>query len=163
MEPTIKPIVYMLCGLTGSGKTTYAQELAKQGYVRLSLDEEVHRLHERDQIAYPDKYLEYEEEAKESLKQRLQDSIDKGQQVVLDYGFWKRSDRDHYKNLIENLGGAPKLVYFQADPQLLISRLHQRNERTDANALTVTETMLRDFIARFEEPRDENKEIIPQE
>jgi predicted kinase len=30
-----------MCGVAGSGKTTYAQQLEAQGYVRLSIDEEV--------------------------------------------------------------------------------------------------------------------------
>ncbi|MFI9163380.1 AAA family ATPase [Kitasatospora aureofaciens] len=30
-----------MCGLPGAGKTTYATELARRGYVRLSIDEAV--------------------------------------------------------------------------------------------------------------------------
>ena len=33
--------VVLLCGLAGSGKTTYAQGLAVAGHVRLSIDAEV--------------------------------------------------------------------------------------------------------------------------
>jgi signal recognition particle GTPase len=35
------PRVVLMCGLAGSGKTTYATQLEVQGYVRLSIDEEV--------------------------------------------------------------------------------------------------------------------------
>ena len=37
----MSPVVYLLCGLTGSGKTTYARQLEAAGAVRLSVDEEV--------------------------------------------------------------------------------------------------------------------------
>ncbi len=30
-----------MCGVAGSGKTTYAQGLEAQGYTRLSVDEEI--------------------------------------------------------------------------------------------------------------------------
>ena len=31
--------VVMMCGVCGSGKTTYAKQLEKNGFVRLSIDE----------------------------------------------------------------------------------------------------------------------------
>ncbi|WP_421648061.1 AAA family ATPase [Nocardiopsis alba] len=42
------PTVFLLVGLTGSGKTTYARSvLEPRGVVRVSVDEEVHRRHGR--------------------------------------------------------------------------------------------------------------------
>ena len=32
--------VIMMCGICGSGKTTYAKQKEKEGYVRLSIDED---------------------------------------------------------------------------------------------------------------------------
>ena len=40
-NPPAKPIVVLICGIAGSGKTTCARELENAGYVRLSIDEEV--------------------------------------------------------------------------------------------------------------------------
>ncbi|MFB6980337.1 AAA family ATPase [Streptomyces scopuliridis] len=48
------PLAILFVGLTGSGKTTIAQALATRGYVRLSVDEEVHRLHGRYGVDYPE-------------------------------------------------------------------------------------------------------------
>lgn len=42
------PKIYLLCGLPGSGKTTYAKQLQEQGVIRLSLDEELFKLFGRD-------------------------------------------------------------------------------------------------------------------
>src|SRR5215207_8258600 len=47
------PVVYLLCGLTGSGKTTYARQLEAAGAVRLSVDEEVFARHGRYGVDYP--------------------------------------------------------------------------------------------------------------
>lgn len=43
-----------------------------------------------------------------------------------------------------------------------MSRLRERNERSDANAFPVSEEMLRDHIERFEEPDNEGEEVIQQ-
>ncbi|MCL8014873.1 hypothetical protein [Streptomyces sp. AS02] len=42
----------------------------------------------------------------------------------------------------------------------MLRRLAERNERKDANALTVSESALEDFYARFEPAHDEGEEII---
>ncbi|MGB2992314.1 MAG: AAA family ATPase, partial [Paenisporosarcina sp.] len=35
------PLVVMMCGVAGSGKTTFSQLLETEGFVRLSIDEEI--------------------------------------------------------------------------------------------------------------------------
>src|SRR4029450_2053680 len=49
-----RPEVFLLVGLTGSGKTTYSKRvLEPAGAVRLSVDEIVYARHGRDGIDYP--------------------------------------------------------------------------------------------------------------
>ncbi|CAM5736731.1 hypothetical protein SAFG77S_08537 [Streptomyces afghaniensis] len=57
----------LLIGITGSGKTHLAQALSARGVVRLSVDEEVHRLHGRYGVDYPEhEYFEREAPAVEN-------------------------------------------------------------------------------------------------
>lgn len=81
---------------------------------------------------------------------------------MLDYGLWKRSSRDRYKALVQAHGGGWELLYFKAEPDLLRRRLAERNLRTGANALAVSDDMLSDFIARFEEPSGEGERVLIQ-
>ena len=37
--------VIMMCGVCGSGKTTYAKKKEQEGYIRLSIDEEIWKLY----------------------------------------------------------------------------------------------------------------------
>lgn len=40
-QKKLKPLIIMMCGVAGSGKTTFSLELEKVGFVRLSIDEEI--------------------------------------------------------------------------------------------------------------------------
>ena len=155
------PVVYLLCGLTGSGKTTYAKRLEAGGAVRLSVDEEVYARHGQYGVDYPmDEYFERERPVVEELRRRLVELVESGRDVVLDYGLWRRSDRDAYKRLVEAHGGRWRLLYLKVDQEVLARRLAERNRREDANALAVTPSALEDFIARFDEPVDEAEELV---
>jgi predicted kinase len=156
----VAPVVHMLCGLTGSGKTVFAKRLESEGCVRLSVDELVQARHGRHDVDYPaHDYPRLYDEAVAELDRRLVELLDSGRSVVLDYGLWARASRDRYKRLIEEHGGRWRLVYFEAEPELLRRRLAARNRRTDANALTVTAAMLDDFMARFEAPVGEGEVV----
>lgn len=50
------------------------------------------------------------------------------------------------------------MIYLKVDKSELLRRLTERNRRSDANALTVTPSMLDDFFARFEAPIGEDEE-----
>ncbi|MFF8293567.1 AAA family ATPase [Streptomyces sp. NPDC016309] len=89
------PLAVLLAGLTGSGKTTVAEALADRGYIRLSVDEEVHRLHGRYGVDYPEHtYFEREQPVVEAIRDRFTKEIEAGNDIVLDHGLWRRSERD---------------------------------------------------------------------
>lgn len=158
----MKSVVYMLCGLTGSGKTTYAKKLQKANpnLIRLSVDEIIFDQYGRYGEDYPEeKYFEYYEPAVKELDNQLIEHLKNGKSVIIDTGFWTKAERDRYKKLIEEYSVEWKLVYFKTDPEVLFKRLNKRNKRADANALKVTEEALGDFIKRFEEPSDEGEEL----
>ncbi|MFC8532891.1 AAA family ATPase [Streptomyces sp. NPDC057249] len=156
------PVVFLLVGLTGSGKTTYAQrQLEPEGAVRLSVDEVVHERHGRYGVDYPENtYFEKEAPVVSELHERLAELVAEGRDVVWDHGLWPRKDRDAMKELVEAAGGRWRLLYFPVEREELLRRLAERNEREDANALVVTPEALDDFFARFEKPQDEGEEIV---
>lgn len=157
------PTVYLLCGLTGAGKSTYAAKLEAQGLKRLALDEAVFESHGRYGVDYPEQeFATHEAEARNQLDDRLVELVRNGESVVLDYGFWSRQDRERYKQLINDSGGECKLLYFKAAPDLLQKRLAARNDAQyeGANQLPVTDEMLEAFAERFEEPSNEGEEIV---
>ena len=157
-----RPRVVMMCGLSGSGKTTYAKSLVAAGFVRLSIDEEIFARHGRYAIDYPESaWIQYQQEAEESLKDRLRETVGAGRNVVVDFSFWNRAFRDEWKRLIEAAGGTWELVVIKTDPRNLPQRLEERRARgEDANAFPVTPEMLEEFIAGFEFPDGEGEIVV---
>ncbi|MFD3907981.1 ATP-binding protein [Streptomyces sp. CB04723] len=162
MAESEAPTVFLLVGLTGSGKTTYAHRvLEPRGVVRLSVDEVVFDRHGRYGVDYPENtYFEKEAPVVAELHERLAELVAEGRDVVWDHGLWPRKDREAMKLLVESAGGRPRLLYFPVARDELLRRLMERNERGDANALAVTPEALDDFFARFEEPHGEGEGIV---
>ena len=155
------PSAYLLIGLTGSGKTTYARRLEADGLLRLSVDEEVFARNGRYGVDYPaHEYPERERPVVEDVQRRLAAAIRAGRSVVLDYGLWRRAEREAYKKLVEDAGGSWRLIYLKVEKAELLRRLGERNRRDDANALTVTPEALDEFYDRFEEPSGEGEEVV---
>jgi broad-specificity NMP kinase len=78
-----------MCGVAGSGKTTFSQQLEKEGFVRLSIDEEIWATNGRYGIDFPiEKIEEYKKDAERKLRNHLKKLIHDKQQVVIDFSFW---------------------------------------------------------------------------
>ena len=113
----------LICGLPGSGKTTFAKQLAPQvPAVRLCPDEWKHDLG----IDY------YDEQRRVQLEDRLwrlgQELLTLGQSVILENGFWAREERDELRLSARELGVAVELHYLEAPVEELWRRLQLRNE-----------------------------------
>jgi predicted kinase len=157
--------VYMMCGLTGAGKTTSARRLAEVGCQRLSVDQIIHQRFGRQDEDFPSSdYPRLHAQVISELDVQLIQLLEQSRDVVLDYGkeFWTRAGRDRYKRCIEERGGRWVLIYMQADRELLLERLRVRNCSPDADAFYMTEERLDEFIALFEEPYDE-MEIVERQ
>jgi predicted kinase len=156
----VTPVV-LLCGIAGSGKTTYAKALEAEGYVRLSVDEEIWRRWGRYGVDYPPgRYPALSEQAESHVRADLVTLVRAGRRVVVDLSLWHRTAREEYKALIEEAGGQWRLLYLRASPAVLHERLTARRDRGDANAFPVTEATLARYLREFEPPTDEGEEII---
>lgn len=80
--------VIMMCGVCGSGKTTYAKKKEQEGYIRLSIDEEMWKLYGRKGIDYPEEeYEKLSEQVEAALQKKLLSLIQQGKDVVIDFSF----------------------------------------------------------------------------
>jgi predicted kinase len=156
-----KPVVHLLAGLPGSGKSTYAKTLEKQGAQRLSVDDRVlarHGLLGRDYP--PADHFTFSEPILAEIREELAQLVRAGRTVVLDHALDRRSDRDDFKTLILRNGGRWQLHYFKADRGELLRRLTIRNATQVVGQ--VTPEMLDWMIATWEEPADEGEITVSQ-
>jgi predicted kinase len=155
-------LVVLMCGLAGSGKTTFSKQLEAKGFLRLSIDEEVWRGAGRFGLDFdPASYPQHLEAARSAMRRRLAEAMRDKTPAVVDSAFWTRASRDDYKALIGAHGCVWALVYLKAEPSLLRARLRDRSRRFDANAaFPVDDAMLERFLGSFEAPAGEGEMTV---
>ncbi len=157
----MRPVVYMLCGLPCSGKTTYAKKLEAKGIRKLTVDEAVFEQRSSGDGGYQeDKDRDLEKAVVASVEQLLLLFLEGGQPVILDFGFWTKEKRDHYKQMVEQNGGEWKLLYFKAEPAVLMRRLQAKSRRDGVPS--ITKAVFLGFVKKFDEPAGEGEEIFLQ-
>lgn len=156
--------VIMMCGVCGSGKTTYAKKKEQEGYIRLSIDEEMWKLYGRKGIDYPEEqYEKLSEQVEAALQKKLLSLIQQGKDVVIDFSFWSKENRNVYKELIQKAGAETELVYMKASKELLQKRLYKRNQVLNANSpFVITDEILEHHYHAFQEPWGEGEKVILQ-
>lgn len=152
-------LVVSLCGVAGSGKTTYAQALEEKGFHRLAVDEEIWTTHGRYGLDYaPEDYPRLQRVAEEAVRNRLADLVLDRVPTVVDLSMWRRADRQSYRALVETHGGHWELVHLVVPARTLRARLRNRAQRFDANAaFPVDDTVLEGFLRGFELPDGEGE------
>lgn len=148
-----------MCGLPGAGKTTRARELeVHYGAVRLTPDEWITRLlgpnpsHDALHAARdPTESLQWE------LASRL---LTLGIDVILDFGFWSREEREHYRDQAAAAGAGSVVHFVDATPELLRQRLAARRRDQPANTFQVSEAQLAEWSTLFQRPAPE--ELLPR-
>lgn len=157
-DPT--PTVFLLAGLPGSGKSTYARRLEADGVVRVSVDAEMLSRHGRIGVDYPS-------DAHDGLlgpvlawaSERLTTEVRGGASVVFDHGLGNRRDRDEFKRIAEDAGATWRLVAFREELGTLLERLARRQGDDPCDSMPITPEMLAYLASVYEEPSDEGEEF----
>ena len=140
------PRVVMMCGPGGAGKTTYARRLEHEGWTRLSFEVE---FWDRGITSMPSADIVAEVAA--DLKARLVRNVADGRDVVLDFGFWFRRQRDEFRALLAPRGIVPETVYIATSLETILSRIGDRHGR-GPDDWPLTEQTATEYFERFEPP-----------
>jgi predicted kinase len=146
-DPKKPPRLVLLCGLPASGKTTLARDLADAyGAVRLSQDEWKLALG----IDPFDEDLRVRLEGQLwVLAQRL---LVLGTSVILEWGFWARSERDAIREVARSLGAIVELRFLDAPFDELVRRVVAR---TANGGIPITANHMERYRLIFQPPTDE--------
>lgn len=137
----------MMCGVCGSGKTTFAKKKEKEGFIRISIDEEMWRLYGARGVDYlNDNYEELSSIVESKLQNDIVNYIKEDKNLVIDFSFWSKSNRKYYKNFLEELGADIQLIYLKVDKETLKKRIESRNKNHDANSQFIDEKHLKCII-----------------
>jgi predicted kinase len=143
----LQPRLVLLCGLPASGKTTLARVLADAyGAVRLNPDEWESAL---DVDPFDEGFQARLEGQFWVLTQRL---LTLGTSVILEWGFWARSERDDMREAARSLGVAVELRFLDAPYEELVRRVMARHA---GGGIDITERHMERYRGAFEPPTDE--------
>jgi len=120
-RPDTSSRLIIVCGLPGSGKTTFAKALeSRLRAIRFSPDEWLAALS-------LDVYDEERRGKIEALQWKLcRELLTRGLVVIVEWGTWGRSERDALRLGARALGAAVELHYLSAPADILFDRIQRR-------------------------------------
>ncbi len=143
--------LHLMVGLPCSGKTTLAQKLEYElPALRLNTDEWHIRLFGQDAE-------DPEHDARHSLIETIlwnmaSRVLELGTNVILDFGFWTREEREDYRSRAKQLGASSEVHFLDVSEEELLRRLALRNAQRSPTAFYIPEAMMQPWIAVFQKP-----------
>ena len=149
-----------MCGLPCAGKTTLAKQIEHERFaLRLTPDEWITRLFGADLS------LEALDAARDPVETVLWDLAARilvlGVDVVLDFGFWSRAERDDFRSRAAQLGARSELHFLDVPEGELLTRLAARNAQLPPGTFWIDKDRLSLWTRRFEPPTAD--ELLPRD
>ena len=151
--------LHLMVGLPCAGKTTRAKLLEKElNALRLTPDEWQLRLFGQDAEA-PEH--DWRHDTIEDLMWRTAATVlGHGVDVILDYGFWKKIERDDYRARAAGIGARCRIHLLDVAEDILLRRLDIRNETGDPTSFRMSRAQLSAWLSHFECPSSEELEAF---
>lgn len=157
-----QPIVYLVCGFIGAGKTTFARKLEENtGAVRITKDEwSIHLIGNDPTI---DGYAEWDIKIVELSRNFAFQLVEKGIDVIIDEGFWEKETRANMKKRIEALGAKEVLYYLDTPIETIRERVVERNSNPTKDSFKISSEMLDNYLTYWQPPGEDEDYILASE
>jgi predicted kinase len=157
-----QPVVYLICGFIGAGKTTFARKLeGKTGAVRITKDEWSIRFIGNDPTI--DGYAEWDRKIIGLSRDFAFYLAGKGIDVIIDEGFWAKEERDEMKRKIEAVGAKAVMYYVETPIETIRERVAGRNNNLTEDSFRIGEEMLDNYLMNWQPPSEDEDYIRASE
>jgi len=149
--------LHLMVGLPCSGKTTLAKQLERdQSALRLTPDEWQIGLFGQDA-------QEPEHDARHGFIEAMlwkiaSRALELGTNVILDYGFWAREEREDFRLRARRLGASSEVHFLDVPDEELLRRLAARNSQPSQESFHISEESMKSWMAFFQKPPPEELE-----
>lgn len=148
---------HLIHGYLGAGKTTFASALEKEvTAVRFTHDEWMQKLYGDDPPA--EQFANYAERVSKVMEELWTRCLQVGVDVVLDFGFWSRRERDRVRSVISGFGADCRLYRLSCSDDEAWKRIEARNLKLDSG-LYIARNTFEVLKARFEPLSDDESRI----
>ena len=146
---TNKSSIIFLCGKPASGKTTLSIKLVARykNITTLSCDE--HMLKTYGEILDKDEFDTKLNYTKDMLYKKAMDLLDGGSNVILDFGFWTRAERESVKHKFKAYNTI--FIYLNPNDETLLEYVTKRNSNLQPHEYYMDEETHKTLSSRFEE------------
>lgn len=157
---TKKPTAYIICGFIGAGKTTFAKKMEKEtGAVRITKDEWMVKIF-GNKITSDSKFAEYDKNVTALAKDIAFKILESGKDVIIDEGFWPKSQRDDIKKQLSELGVRPILYYVECPFEKMRERTVARSENPTKDSFEISREMFDSYVKYWEPPTEDEEFIL---
>ena len=153
--------VIAICGKICSGKSYYANELKEcEKAVILSCDELTNILFDNN---LGEKHDEMTKRIREYLLTKTVDIISTNTNVILDWGFWSKKDRDYVKEYFRSKGIECEMHYVCIDDISWQKNITERNEKVllgdGGSDYYLDDGLVKKLLSMWQEPSKEEIDI----
>ncbi|MBR5232955.1 MAG: ATP-binding protein [Clostridia bacterium] len=153
--------VYLICGKICIGKSTYAEQLRIQNNaVLLSTDEITLALFGQH---CGNNHDEYVERTQNYLFNKSLELIEVGINVILDWGFWMKEERDYAREFYNNRNIECEFHYIDISDETWKIRLKKRNNEIlakETSAYYIDDNLAEKFASIFEVPNEDEIDVV---
>ena len=148
-------IAYVICGFIGAGKTTFARKLEKEtGAIRVTKDELIIKIF-GNKITLDNNFEVYDKNITKLATDIVFKILKAGKDVIIDEGFWVKSQRDDIKKKIINVGAEPIFYYVECSINKMKERVIARSKNPPTDSFEINEEMFDKYLKYWEPPKKE--------
>jgi len=145
--------LYIMVGLPGSGKSTYAKNFIKDKDIEYLSSDSLRAVYGKDETDQSVTSIVFGH-----IKRKVDESLKDGKNVLVDATSVNRKERSDYINTAKKYGAKVVAIVFKMDRRGLIERNKKRGEQ---GGRVVPDFVINKMLAKFEEPSyDEGIDVI---